>query len=78
VVCFRYIIVNTLHKGDNKDGGDDDDDDNNNNNKLAYVDLCPRASRPVRTDPHVFCVYESGWVVLGVCRWDRQVVPKLL
>jgi hypothetical protein len=26
MVCFRYKIVNTLHKGDNKD--DDDDDDN--------------------------------------------------
>jgi len=26
MVCFRYIIVNTLHKGDNK--YDDDDDDN--------------------------------------------------
>jgi hypothetical protein len=24
MVCFRYISVNTLHKGD-----DDDDDDNN-------------------------------------------------
>jgi len=24
MVCFRHIIVNTLHKGDNKD----DDDDN--------------------------------------------------
>ena len=32
MVCFRYIIVNTLHKGDNKDY--DDDDDNNNNNNL--------------------------------------------
>jgi len=21
MVCFRYIIVNTLHKGDNKGGG---------------------------------------------------------
>jgi hypothetical protein len=28
MVSFRYIIVNTLHKGDNKD--DDDDDDSNN------------------------------------------------
>jgi len=27
MVCFRYINVNTGHKGDNKD--DDDDDDNN-------------------------------------------------
>jgi hypothetical protein len=29
MVCFRYIIVNTLHKGDDKD------DDNNNNNKIG-------------------------------------------
>jgi hypothetical protein len=28
MICFRYIIVNILHKGDK----DDDDDDNNNNN----------------------------------------------
>jgi len=27
MVCFRYIIVNALYKGDD----DDDDDDNNNN-----------------------------------------------
>jgi hypothetical protein len=24
--CFRYIVVNTLHKGDNKEDDDDDDD----------------------------------------------------
>ena len=34
MVCFRYIIVNTLHKGDNKDNDDDDDDDVNNNNNF--------------------------------------------
>jgi hypothetical protein len=32
---FRYIIVNTLHKGDDKD--DDDDDNNNNNNSNNNV-----------------------------------------
>jgi hypothetical protein len=32
MVSFRYIIVNTLHKGNNKD--DDDDDDNNSNNRF--------------------------------------------
>jgi len=32
MVCFRYIIVNTLHKGDD----DDDDNDNNNNNNNNY------------------------------------------
>jgi hypothetical protein len=38
MVCFRYIIVNTLHKGDNKDDDDDDDDDddNNSNNSNNY------------------------------------------
>ena len=35
MVYFRYIIVNTLHKGDNKDDDDDDDDNNNNNNNNA-------------------------------------------
>jgi hypothetical protein len=34
MVSFRYIhiIVNTLHKGDDRDDDDDDDDDDNNNN----------------------------------------------
>ena len=31
MVCFRYIIVNTLHKRDNNDDDDDDDDYDNNN-----------------------------------------------
>jgi hypothetical protein len=43
MVGFRYIIVNTLHKGDNKDTGDNDDDDddvydNNNNNKNIIME----------------------------------------
>jgi len=32
MVCFRRIIVNTLHKGDNKDTTTATDDNNNNNN----------------------------------------------
>jgi hypothetical protein len=32
--CFRYITVNTLHKGD-----DDDDNDNNNNNNSQSHDM---------------------------------------
>jgi hypothetical protein len=27
--CFRYIIVNIPHEGDNKDDDDDNDDNNN-------------------------------------------------
>jgi len=30
MVCFRYIIENTLHKSDNRDDDDDDSDNNNN------------------------------------------------
>jgi hypothetical protein len=40
MVCLRYIIVNALHKGDNKDKDDDDDDDDNddnNNNSLCHI-----------------------------------------
>jgi hypothetical protein len=32
-------IINTLHKGDNKDDGGDDDDDDNNNIKLPETCL---------------------------------------
>jgi len=32
MICFKYIIVNILHKGGAKDG--DDDDNNNNNGKV--------------------------------------------
>ena len=34
MVCFRYIIVDTLYIGDRK-GDDDDDNNNNNNNNLS-------------------------------------------
>ena len=46
--CLGYIIVNTLHKGDNKDddddgdNDDDDDDDNNNNNN----NMCKPQNNP--------------------------------
>jgi hypothetical protein len=37
MVCFRYVIVNTLHRGDDG-GGDNNDDDNNNNNNNNSLD----------------------------------------
>jgi len=39
MVRFRYIIANTVHKGDSKD--DDDDNDNNNNNKNNKAKVIP-------------------------------------
>jgi len=35
IVCFKYIIVYTLHKDDNKN-----DDDNDNNNMYVCVYVC--------------------------------------
>ena len=36
MVCFRYMIVNTQHKGDNKDNDVDDVDNNNNYNNVKF------------------------------------------
>jgi len=62
VVCFRYIIVNTLHKGYNKDDDVDDDDDdddddnddnnnNNNNNRRGALEIGARLLLNLITSP---------------------------
>jgi hypothetical protein len=45
MVCFRYIIVNTLHKGDNRDDDDDDDDDDTTitTKSLSVTDVVPKS-----------------------------------
>jgi hypothetical protein len=59
MVYFRYIIVNTLHEGDNRheDYDDDDDDDNNNNNviKIRKILSSPSSLSPLcRVSTHIF------------------------
>ena len=52
---FRYMIVNTLHKGDNKD---DDDDNNNNNNDVGTINSNDRITETL---------YSLGtWFVSGI------------
>ena len=34
MICFGYIIVNTVHIGDNQD-----DDDDKDNNKLLFINV---------------------------------------
>jgi predicted glycosyltransferase len=51
MIGFRYISVNTLHKGDDDDDDDDDDDNNNSNYKICYyrsiiIDRKIRNNRP--------------------------------
>jgi hypothetical protein len=41
MVCFRYIILNTLQKEDNKD-----DNDNNNNNKTTEAAATTAVNHP--------------------------------
>jgi len=54
MLCFRYIIVNTLRNGDNKDDDDDyDDDDDNNNNNNNNATMYPLGT----------------WFVPGICVW---------
>ena len=47
MVSFRYIIVNTLHKGDNKDV--DDDDDNNNSKDVVGIPIYKRITYRMKT-----------------------------
>jgi hypothetical protein len=51
MVRCRYIIVNTLHKGENKD--DDDDKNNTNNCKIAAVKLKKKGVRIFQTLSHI-------------------------
>jgi len=36
MVCFRYIIVSTLHKGEKDDDDDNNNNHNNNNNNRSW------------------------------------------
>ena len=49
MVCFRYVIVKPLHKGDNKDDNDDDYDYNNNNNNNNPILKQGEATREARS-----------------------------
>jgi hypothetical protein len=70
MVCFRYIIVNTLHKGDNKDcdggGGGGGDDDDNNNNNLANMELGHLMTRCGLTHLEVSLMVSHGSICLLV------------
>jgi len=63
LVCFTYIIVNSLHKGDDDDGDDDnnnndDGDNSNNNNNNNNKDRIAATMYPLGT-----------WFVPGICVW---------
>ena len=67
MVCFRYIIVNSLHKGDDDD--DDDDDDNNNNNNMYNSEA--EAHRMHLADlrsssAHVLLAYYFSFIALDI------------
>jgi hypothetical protein len=66
MVCVRYVIVNTVHTGDNKDDDDEDVDEdnnnnnNNNNNTLFTGEITLRVTQSVNTEQlqhYVHCKY---------------------
>jgi hypothetical protein len=70
MACFRYINVNTLHKGENKDDNDDDDDDddnttnnNNNNNTLLYYSIKVNFAQPAikKQNRHIQKIKGQGY-----------------
>jgi hypothetical protein len=80
MICFRYINVNALHKGDNKDdddngggggdgGGHDDDDNNNNNNNnnLANMELGHLMTRSSLIHLEVSLMVSLGFFCLLAC-----------
>jgi len=48
MVCFRYIIVNTLHEGDKRDNNNNN---NNNNVKLGFCAMLSRLYAPLTNVP---------------------------
>ena len=76
MICFRFVIVNTLHKGENRDNNN-----NNNNNNIVLllgVDsnrketqafrrmmLC-RVLNGYRRFGAVYCLHLQGTISVGV------------
>jgi hypothetical protein len=47
MVCFRYVIVSTLYKGDDEEDVDDNNNNNNNNNNsFSYQNISLGTYRP--------------------------------
>jgi len=64
MVCFRYIIVNTLHKRDDVDDYDDDSssssNNNNNNNNNGEWNMCYVETKGSTSDPDSNIIYGSN------------------
>jgi hypothetical protein len=46
MVCFRHVIVNTIHKGgggggDDNNNDDEDDDDDDDNSDISHILMTP-------------------------------------
>ena len=76
MVCFRYIIVNTLPKGDNKDD-DDDNNNNNNNNPLCHILMFSVIILVEKTDRSTIEIqqglYWMKWTGKVLCRDPRCI-----
>ena len=65
MVCFRYIIVNTLHKGDN----DNNNNNNNNNATIAIITIIIIISWLSQQQSTAL----AGWMSVVAWKW-RQLL----
>ena len=81
MVCFRYIIVDTQHKGGDKDDDDNNDDNNNNNNNnnnglvISSTGVIPKSLSHSLTrlnlHPNTYIQLQKS-VILGTCSIVRN------
>jgi len=50
MVCFRYVIVNSLYKVDNKDNNNNNNNNNTINYRFSAVFLCLSVVNPQAVD----------------------------
>jgi len=72
MVCFRYIIVNTLHRGDNKN--DDDDDDNSLCHILMFSVIILFEKTDRSTTEIQQGLYWMKWTGKVLCRDPRCIL----
>jgi len=71
VVCFRYVTVSTLHRGNNKD----DDDDNNNNHHHHNKDITRIGVKSTSNAYRVLVGRPDGRRSFNrrSCRWQNSI-----
>jgi hypothetical protein len=75
VICFRYITVNTLHKGGNKYNNNNNNDNNNNNNKERCICCVFEHNEMLKS---VTLLGVEDLAIIKLVKWDYRVIRLTL